>query len=137
MNSFFFLQKIFFQFFDHFDQKNYTQKNSFKMYVSQTHLHEFLFLLEIFRQFLCVWHPKLKKHKKWNISLNFQQNLLIFGVEVVLGHINMCAKFQLFKWIFERIMKFWNIQRIWCKMISPLKFFFQIKNPANFHFLIE
>ena len=50
------------------------------MYVNQTHLHEFLFLLEIFRQFLCLWHPKLKKHKKRNISLNFQRNLLFLGV---------------------------------------------------------
>ena len=136
MNSFFFLQKNFLLFFYHFDQKNYTQKNSFKMYVSQTHLHEFLFLLEIFRQFLCVWYPKLKKHKKWNISLNFQRNLLIFCVKVVLGHHNMCAKFQLFKRIFRRIMKFWNIQKIWSRMIFRLKILFQKKNPANFHFLI-
>ena len=125
MNSFFFRKKFIFSFLTILATKITHKKKSFKMDGNQTHYHKFLFLLEIFRQFLCIWHPKLKKHKKWNISQNFQQNLLIFGLEVVLRHINMCATSQLFKWIFRRTMKFWNILKIWCKMIFPLKFFFK------------
>ena len=68
----FFLQKNFFQFFADFNHKNYTRKKFFHMYISKTHLHKIHFLLEIFRPFLGLRHPKLKKHKKWNISSGFQ-----------------------------------------------------------------
>ena len=69
---FFFYKKFFFSFFADFNHKNYTQKKFFHMYISKTHLHKIHFLLEIFRLFLGLRHPKLKKHKKWNISSGFQ-----------------------------------------------------------------
>ena len=69
---FFFTKKNFFSFFADFNHKNYTQEKFFLRYVSETHLHKIHFLLEIFRLFLGPRHPKLKKHKKWNISSGFQ-----------------------------------------------------------------
>ena len=67
-----FYKNNFFQFFADFNHKNYTQEKFFHMYVSETHIHKIHFLLEIFRLFLGPRHPKLKKHKKWNISSGFQ-----------------------------------------------------------------
>ena len=69
---FFFTKKIFSVFLLILTTKITHKKKFFHMYISKTHLHKIHFLLEIFRPFLGLRHPKLKKHKKWNISSGFQ-----------------------------------------------------------------
>ena len=136
LKSFFFMKKKKFSVFLLISTTKITHKKKFfHMYISKTHLHKIHFLLEIFRLFFGLWHPKLKKHKKWNISSGFEWNLLIFGVVVVFGLTNKCAKFQFFKKYFDTVMKFWNIHKMQCKRFYLPKFFFQIKNFANCYFL--
>ena len=103
---FFFYKKIFFGFFKILAIK-ITLDFFFKfVLICEFHLDKFHFLVGIFRRFLWLRHQKPKKHKKLYICFIFWVRTIIFGVEVVLGWTNMCAKFQLYRLISKRAMKF-------------------------------
>ena len=127
---FFFYKKNFFGFFKILAMK-ITLDFFFKfVLVCEFHLDKFHFLVGIFRRFLWLRHQKPQKHKKWYICFIFWVRTIIFGVEVVLGWTNMCAKFQLYRLISKRAMKFWNIENFeFLSFFQKRNFFQKIFSP--------